>query len=253
MTRPIALQMYAVREDLAKDFDRVMDTIARIGYVGMELIHWIPGATHEHAARRIQELGLKVPCAHVPPLVGADEASVIEFAQRFGVERLVTGRFADSFDTLDHIKETCDIYNQSAEAAKRYGYTLSIHNHWMEFERAADGRYVYEIMLELLEPSVMFEIDTYWVKTAGLDPAEIIRKLGPRVNLLHLKDGPAAIEPPQVALGEGVMDIPTAVHAAESAEWLIVELDHCATDMLEAVEKSYRYLVNEGLGHGKDA
>jgi sugar phosphate isomerase/epimerase len=108
-------------------------------------------------------------------------------------------------------------------------------------------------MLELLDPSVMFEIDTYWVKTAGLDPAEIIRKLGNRVNLLHLKDGPAAIEPPQVALGEGVMDIPAAVNAAESAEWLIVELDHCATDMLEAVDKSYQYLVNEGLGHGKDA
>lgn len=253
MTRPIALQMYAVREDLAKDFDNVMDAVARVGYAGMELIHWIPGATPEHAARRIQELGLKVPCAHVPVPYGADEQPVIEFAQQFGVERLVTGRFADSFDTLDHIKETCDAYNKGAAAAQRHGYTLSIHNHWMEFERAADGRYVYEIMLELLDPSVLFEIDIYWVKTAGLDPADIIRKLGTRVNLLHVKDGPAAIEPPQVALGEGVVDIAACVNAAQSAEWLIVELDRCATDMVEAVEKSYHYLVNEGLGHGKNA
>jgi hypothetical protein len=33
-------------------------------------------------------------------------------------------------------------------------------------------------------------------------------------------------------------------------QWLIVELDECATDMLEAVEKSYRYLVEKGLGRG---
>lgn len=253
MTRPIAFQMYAVREDLAKDFDKVMDAVASVGYAGIEMISWIPGATPEHAARRLKELGLKVPCAHVPVPYGVDEQSVMAFAEQFGVERLVTGRFADSFDTLDHIKETCDAYNKGAEAAKRHGYTLSIHNHWMEFERAADGRYVYEIMLELLDPSVLFEIDIYWVKTAGLDPADIIRKLGKRVNLLHIKDGPAVIEPPQVALGEGVVDIAAAVNAAESAEWLIVELDHCATDMVEALQKSYHYLVNEGLGHGKNA
>jgi hypothetical protein len=32
---------------------------------------------------------------------------------------------------------------------------------------------------------------------------------------------------------------------------MIVELDACATDMLEAVEKSLRYLTGKGLAHGK--
>jgi hypothetical protein len=32
---------------------------------------------------------------------------------------------------------------------------------------------------------------------------------------------------------------------------MIVELDQCATDMLEAVAKSYRYLVSEGLARGR--
>lgn len=251
MSLPIAIQMYAIREDLAKDFDATMDRVASIGYAGMELIYGIPGATPEQAERRLRELDLKVPCAHVPSPFAGDEQPVIEFAQRFGVERLVTGRGLGNFDNLDLIKATCDAYNRGAEAAKRHGYTLSIHNHWMEYELAADGRYVYQIMLELLDPSVKFEIDTYWVKTAGVDPAAIIRELGNRVNLLHVKDGPAAIEPPQVALGEGVMDIAAVVNAAESAEWLVVEFDHCATDMLEAVDKSYQYLVGKGLGHGK--
>jgi hypothetical protein len=53
------------------------------------------------------------------------------------------------------------------------------------------------------------------------------------------------------ALGEGVVDIPSVVKAgAESTDWLIVELDRCATDMMEAVRKSYQYLIEKGLAPG---
>jgi len=51
-----------------------------------------------------------------------------------------------------------------------------------------------------------------------------------------------------VAAGEGTQNIPAIVQAANgNAEWLIVELDACATDMFTAVEKSFQYLVNNGL------
>jgi len=35
-----------------------------------------------------------------------------------------------------------------------------------------------------------------------------------------------------------------------TAEWHIVELDRCATDMMMAVANSYAYLVGEGLSRG---
>ena len=45
------------------------------------------------------------------------------------------------------------------------------------------------------------------------------------------------------AVGDGKLDIPGILEAsADHAEWLIVELDNCATDMMTAVEKSYKYL-----------
>ena len=54
---------------------------------------------------------------------------------------------------------------------------------------------------------------------------------------------------PMQALGQGVMDIPALLAAsAGQAEWLIVELDECATDMLTAVQVSYQYLIEHGLG-----
>ena len=56
----------------------------------------------------------------------------------------------------------------------------------------------------------------------------------------------------QVAIGSGKMDIPSAVQAADEKilRWLIVELDVCATDMFSAVENSYRYITDSGLGYG---
>jgi hypothetical protein len=54
-----------------------------------------------------------------------------------------------------------------------------------------------------------------------------------------------------VAVGDGVMDVPSIVQAgAGSTEWMIVELDACATDMMDAVERSCAYLVSKGLARG---
>jgi hypothetical protein len=54
------------------------------------------------------------------------------------------------------------------------------------------------------------------------------------------------------AVGEGVIDIQAIADASkDTAEWWIVELDRCATDMMQAVEKSYQYLTQRGFAHGK--
>ncbi len=79
----------------------------------------------------------------------------------------------------------------------------------------------------------------------------LVKELGPRAPLLHIKDGPAVKNEPMVAVGDGMMDFPSLIQAAgENTEWLIVELDQCATDMLEAVGKSYRYLATH-TNHGE--
>ena len=85
------------------------------------------------------------------------------------------------------------------------------------------------------------------------DPAEVLQKLGARGKLVHLKDGPGNRQDPMTALGDGVQNWPHILQAAEPhAEWLVVELDRCGTDMMTAVEKSYRYLADKGWGHGAD-
>jgi sugar phosphate isomerase/epimerase len=135
--------------------------------------------------------------------------------------------------------------------AQENGYTFAIHNHWMEFQEV-EGRNAHDVLLEHLDASVLFQLDTYWIQVAGVDPVPVIKNLGKRAPTLHIKDGPVNREEPMQALGEGKMDIPALVAAGgDLTEWIIVELDRCGTDMAEAVAKSITYLTSEGLGRGR--
>ena len=250
MPIPIALQLYSVREALAQDFTGVMNKVANVGYVGVEPALGTLGVTPTAAAKLFQELGLEVPSVHTPMPIGDDRNKVLDSMATLGCKRIISGQGPDSFGTLDLIKQTCDLFNEAQAVAAENGMVFGIHNHWWEFQQV-EGRYVYQVMLEHLDPAIFFQIDTYWVQTAGPNPAQVVKELGPRVPLLHIKDGPAVKGEPHVAIGDGVLDFYAIIQAAEYAEWLIVELDHCATDMVEAVEKSCRYLVGEGLAYGK--
>lgn len=250
MPVPIALQLYSVRQALARDFAGVVRQVAAIGYTGVETAGF-PGTTPQAAAKLLRELGLAVPAAHVPLPVGDKQKEALATAAALGCRYLVSGLGPDQFKTLEQVKHSCETFNQVNAAIAAHGLQFVIHNHWWEFQKVGK-RYVYQVMLEYLDPTVLFEIDTYWVKTAGIDPATVVREFGPRAPLLHIKDGPAVTGQPMVAVGDGVMDFPAIIQAGGAAtKWLIVELDDCATDMMAAVTRSYHYLLQEGLGRGR--
>jgi sugar phosphate isomerase/epimerase len=251
MTAPIALQLYSVREQMAQDFNATVRKIAEMGYAGVETAGF-PGTTPAEAGKLFRELGLHVVGAHSPLPLGDQRDSVIAAMQATNCRRIISGGIgAEHYQTLDAIRRACANFNAAAQTAREYGMTFGIHNHWWEVGEV-EGRWVFDLLLEELDPGIFFELDTYWIQSAGLNAAEFVAKYGSRAPLLHIKDGPAQIGKPHLAVGSGAMDIPAIVKAgAGTTEWLIVELDSCETDMLEAVNDSYRYLVKEGLGYGR--
>jgi sugar phosphate isomerase/epimerase len=252
MTIPLALQIYTVRNELAKDFQGVIERVAGIGYAGVE-VAGLPGdVTPEKAYRLFHGLGLQVCGAHLPLPLGDQKSKVLEIMQALSSKDLVCAyQPQENFASAEAIKGTAEKLNEAAQVAKDAGLRFSYHNHWWEY-LPVDGVPAYQTLLEHLSPDVNLEVDTYWVQTAGQDPAAVVRELGSRAPLLHLKDGPAVKGKPMTAVGEGVLDFPAIVSASRgAAEWLIVEMDECEGDTLEAVEQSYRYLVEKRLGHGR--
>jgi sugar phosphate isomerase/epimerase len=131
---------------------------------------------------------------------------------------------------------------------------LGYHNHNWEFSTRIDGRPAYSVLFDQLSPQIFAEVDVYWAQVGGCDPVSIITELGTRARLLHMKDGPAdSPKSAMTAAGAGAVDLPGVAAAAPYADWHIVELDRCETDMFEAVEASFRYLVEAGLSQGQEA
>lgn len=251
MPAPIALQLYSIRELLAADYAAGVRKVADIGYAGVETAGF-PGTTPQAAARQFGELGLAVCSAHSPLPLGDQQAEVLDAMAALGCTRLICAwKPPELFASVDGIRQVCDELNEANAVARANGLTLGYHNHWAECA-LVDGRRAYEIMLDHLAPDIFFEVDTYWAKTAGVDPAAMVRQLGGRAPLLHIKDGPCVMDAPMTAVGDGIVDVPDIVASgAGASEWLIVEIDRCATDMLDAVAKSYRYMVGRGLARGK--
>lgn len=250
MTTPIALQLYTVRDLLAQDFEGAIRKVADIGYIGVETANMFGGSSAS-AAKLFDELGLAVVGAHSPLPLGDQKQEVIDTLGALHCKRLIVAwQPQEKYKSLDGIKSVCDTLNEGVAVARSHGLQVGYHNHWFEYE-LVENRLPIDVMLEYLDADVFFEVDVYWVQTAGQDPAEIVRRLGSRAPLLHVKDGHCQLEAPMMALGEGVVDIPGVVAAgAGSTEWLVVELDRCATDMMEAVRKSYHYLIGKGLARG---
>ena len=194
---------------------------------------------------------MKVSSAHGICPLSMPAQQAIDTAGILGLDILCTGFGTKEFATLDAIKATAEKVTTAIEAIAPAGLQLMLHNHYWEFS-LVDGRLAYDWFAELC-PNALFELDTYWASNFGAnDPVEQVAKFRARIPYLHIKDGPLTHGQPMTAVGQGKMDFPSLIQAAhpDVLRWLVVELDECATDMFQAVEDSYHYLVGKQLAVG---
>jgi sugar phosphate isomerase/epimerase len=251
VSSPIALQLYSIREIMNQDFRSAVEQVAQMGYIGVETAGF-PGTTPKAAMQLFQDLGLTVAGAHLPMPLGENQSEILETIAALGNPPLVIPwQPPELFESMEGLNKLASDLNEAYTVAKENGFRLGYHNHHAEMH-LIDNKPALLVLSELVDPEIFFEVDTYWVKTGGVDPADLVKTLGPRAPLLHIKDGPCTRGEPMTAVGDGVMEFTSIFKAGEPfTQWAIVELDACATDMVVAVEKSYQYLTNKGFGYGK--
>lgn len=247
--KPIALQLYTVREAAAKDFPATLRRVAEIGYKGVETAGY-HGYEPGEVARMVKDLGMEIPSCHAALPTPENANQVVEDLTALGSKRVIGGFGPDQLRTVLMCKQAAETVSRGAELLKPHGLTCGMHNHWWEFH-TVDGRLVYDILMQEA-PDMFSELDVYWCAYGKADPVVVTGRYKSRIPLLHVKDGSLAENAPHLAVGSGVLDIPAIIAAADPnvLQWLVVELDDYAGDMWEAVEESYRYLVQNGLGEG---
>ena len=270
-TLPVALQVYSIREEAAKDFKGTMEKVKALGYDGVELagLYGIPAA---EVKQILSEVGLTAISAHVSDLVGAGDklGAILDDYVTIGVKYVVVPYLPEGMrpgdDNFDAILS--EIENIGIEARKK-GMTLLYHNHDFEFIKMPDGSYGLDYMYtNTAHENLQTELDTCWVNVGGENPAEYVKKYTGRAPVVHLKDFEGEkseqmyeligieTEKKEVVntfrfrpVGHGKQNFPAILEAAveAGAQWVVVEQDQWY-DMpaLECAKLSREYLRSLG-------
>ena len=262
-TRPIGVQLYTVRTILMKEPDRVLKTIAEIGYTEIEgnnradMISLLP---------RIKQYGMKPISCHVEtPLITGDWdhykgttqvplEEAIKSVKDAGIQYFTMAYIQpQARGDLDFYRKTADQMNHAGEQCHKAGLQFTYHNHAFEFG-GDPGKRPIDIFKERLDKKlVALEMDVFWVSVAGHDPVEMLQEWKGRVALLHLKDKASGTpvqyneNVPKTAfkeVGGGTLDFPAILKAAPSAgvRHYFVEQDQTPGDPLDSLRKSFDYL-----------
>ena len=195
------------------------------------------------------------------PVNQSEKNEILLKAKNFKCNRIVWHGLPedDAYKSEEGVVQLAQKYNAVNRFAITNDLVFGINNHWWEFEKLPNGRIPFDILLEQLDKNIFFELDVYWIAVAGLDPAEIIKKAGNRVPIIQVKDGPATWTPefddpfpdPVEAVGIGNLDYPSIFEACHgSVQWIVVEIEDCETDLIQAIYESYRYISGNRFGVG---
>lgn len=255
----LAVQLYTIRDQVKQDAAGALKRLAALGFTTVETAFWPDGMTVQQGAQLLRDAGLTVCAAHIELPVGhASRAAMLTAAKAYGCTRMIWHGWPEDqrYGTLEGTRELARLYNDAHRFAEANGLQFGLHNHWWEYRNRVGGGYVFEVLLEEIDPAIFLEVDTYWVKVAGHVPAEILRRLGDRARMLHIKDGPARWSEklaednpdPMTAVGAGTQDW-AAIAAASTghAQYLVVEMDKVVGDPFEALATSRDYMLRHGM------
>lgn len=272
--KKIALQLYSLRDEMKADFYGTLKKVKEMGYTGVEFAG-LYGQDPLEAKKMCEELGLEIVSAHVAlKLLLSELEETLECYKKLGTPHIVVPFLPEQYRPgHEEFQTIIEELRRIGKAVKEAGMILQYHNHDFEFVKV-DGiyglDYLYqEVPAELLQT----QLDTCWIKVAGEEPAEYVKKYAGRIPTVHLKDY-AGIQSENMygllgeeetekkisgenfedafefrPLGRGVQDIPAIVAAAKEggAQWFIVEQDDPSAGCtpLQCVEISVKYLLEE--------
>lgn len=243
-TLPFALQLYTVRDHLEADFPGTLERVKEAGYDAVEVAGFGTYTVPE-VRRMLGDAGLRPVSTHVDGNQVIDEpGAVAEIAHDLGVNHVVMSWSPVEPEAWRTLVPKLDA---SGAALKEAGITFCYHNHAHEFV-PIDGQPMLDYLLENTAPEhVSAELDTYWIKEGGQDPAAYIAKYAGRCPLLHCKDMTAGKDHTFAEVGEGVLDWDAIFAAAKQAgvAWYIVEQDLCAGDSVESARISALFMARQ--------
>lgn len=270
--KEFGIQLWTIKEDLAKDPKGVLKALASYGYKQIESfqgdkgVFW--GMTAKEFKALMDDIGCNLISTHCNPDYTMKKETEGEFkklvddAASIGMKYLINP-YLGSLTKADEWKKAAEGLNRQGEIAAKAGLRVAYHNHNFEFKKFADGTMPETILLEGTDPKLVdFEADLYWLVAAGENPEEWLTKYKNRFRLVHVKDMLNDVKVKEITekekvkdplfsfsttLGTGKIDFPKILNMAKQngVDYFIVEQERFdGTNPLKAAETDAGYMKN---------
>ncbi len=252
MDRRLGAQLYNVRKDTqnAEDLDKALARLSEMGYKTIQ-VSGVGPIPAEKIAELAKKYDMEIMCTHRDFAEYADNLdAAIKFHETLGCKLPGIGMLPGGFERSEAgFRQFARALRPIIAKFKEHGLPLLYHNHSFEFEKTKDGKSFFQILVD--ETELDFILDVYWVINAGLNPAKLIRELGPRAKVIHFKDMCVKSNVPQMCpIMEGNLDWDDIIAACDEAGslWAAVEHDICDDmDPYDSMEISYNNLKTKGF------
>ena len=238
----IALQLWSVREECARNLEGTLKAIADMGYEGVEFAGYY-GRKANDLKRILDDLGLKVAGTHIPidTLLGERLRETIEFNQILGNKYLIVPGLPESMrNSKSAWLNTAKLMNEISDKLKPESMLIGYHNHAIEFQ-PINGEVPWYIFFDATKPDVVMQLDTGNAMRGGVSPEgilEIIKRYPGRAKTIHLKEYSRKNE--KALIGEGEIKWKELINLCESiggTEWYIIEQETYAYPPLECAKR----------------
>ena len=247
----IGLQLYTLRDTIAKDPKGVLQKVASFGYKELETYSYadgkIFGMDFTEFNKHAKGLGMSVVSGHygLDKIKGDTWVKAVEDAKKNGQKYMVVPYINEpDRKTIDSYKKICADLNAAGEVCNKNGIRFQYHNHAFEFD-TVDGQIPFDLMLKELDPKkVGMEMDIFWVVKAGQDPLQYFTKHPGRFEQWHVKDMDKNDSTKNADVGTGSIDYkPIFAQAKLSGmkHWY-VEYDNCPGEPIDSVAASAKFL-----------
>lgn len=240
---PIGLELYSVRDELAKDLTGTVNAVAKMGYQCVEFFAPYYSWTEDYAKqvrKQLDALGVRCYSTHndrhsfTPDGIG----KAIELNKTLGTEYVVMAHPGEEIKTIDGWKQVAALLNAANTTLAASGLHAGYHNHDAEWH-PVEGTRPMDILAADTDDSIMLQFDVGTCVAAGADPVAWINQNPGRIRSMHLKDW-SPQNGYEVLFGEGVAPWKQIFAAGESVgevEYYLIEQEGSRYPELETAQR----------------
>jgi len=247
------IQLYTLRDEMPKDPKGILKQLSSFGYKQIESyehntlgMFW--GMKNTEFKQYLDSLGMKIVSSHAD--IYKDFERKAGEAAAIGMDYLICPSLG-SQKSLDAFKKAADKFNECGAICKRNGLRFAYHNHDYSFQ-LLDGQYPQDVMMNATSKDLVdYQMDIYWVVTAGQEPVQWMNKYPNRFRLAHVKDriknAPLTEKNASTTVGTGSINFEEILSAGKNlglAYFIVEQERYDGTTPLKAAQDSAAFMKN---------